>query len=324
MLRWIALALALTAGCNGGGGGGIAPPPPGLPANPAPAALAGDLAAVSYSGGVLRIDMGGIGGAAGFATFAEQIGLKILNEAGNTDYLAFTHQEAPDAPAFLAFVAANDRGSLIALAAADRGLADSHLAGGSYWSLTDLTAPAAGSFDYAGTYVGIVVPGSRATIATGYPEVGDELEPWLTEGRILLTGDFGSPRVVSGRIQDRVLRDLSGRVIDAIIVDDLDPMTPDDPIGTATLADLSLNSAMIDVTGEFLGQVAFAAAPGTGIGTYGGLFGGTGASDLAGVLWLTPIEGQPGIFEYGAFNLPRCDLQTGVVGSDISPLCIVP
>ena len=46
-----------------------------------------------------------------------------------------------------------------------------------------------------------------------------------------------------------------------------------------------------------------------------GLFGGRGATDVGGTLVINPIAGQNGIWEYGAFTLPRCDT------AGASPLC---
>lgn len=40
------------------------------------------------------------------------------------------------------------------------------------------------------------------------------------------------------------------------------------------------------------------------------------ATDVAGVLVFNPIEGQSGVWEYGTFNLPRCDL------AGASPICL--
>ena len=92
--------------------------------------------------------------------------------------------------------------------------------------------------------------------------------------------------------------------------------TPIEMTLTTNLRDLSLRETEIAENGSFLGNVEFTGSPGEDQGDYAGAFGGLEATDVAGVLWLHPIEGQNGIWEMGAFNIPRCDM----AGS--SPLCL--
>jgi hypothetical protein len=83
-------------------------------------------------------------------------------------------------------------------------------------------------------------------------------------------------------------------------------------VGGGALNDQVLAPAGINANGEFLGTTRFPDL--TTTGTYGGIFGGIDATDVAGVMVFTPIEGNT-VQEFGSFNMARC----GTTGD--SPLC---
>lgn len=308
------LALGLLAACdgnpfaNGGGGGGgpVVPPTP----NEVPADVARDLAGVSYDGTNLLIDIAGISSSEAFATFIAAPFLDIPDAGGGPGYLAYVYQESPNTRSYLAYVAENALGSLIAVSTADGGQFNEHNAGGSYYRLTSYSRPASGVFTYAGTYAGIFVPGNYTTSSSPNPDSTRPVEPWVVLGSMQMNGSF-SDNLVEGAVAERLLYDQSNALVTGFTVDGTTFDFTTDP-----LADLVLRETAIDANGEFLGSVEFFGSPGTAVGQYGGIFGGLNASDLAGVLWLNPLDGQSGIFEYGTFNLPRCDL------AGTSPLCL--
>jgi hypothetical protein len=83
-------------------------------------------------------------------------------------------------------------------------------------------------------------------------------------------------------------------------------------VGGPALATQTLAPTGINANGEFLGSTQFPDLSTSG--TYGGIFGGVDATDVAGVMVFTPIQGST-IEEFGSFNTARC----GTAGDD--PAC---
>jgi hypothetical protein len=119
--------------------------------------------------------------------------------------------------------------------------------------------------------------------------------------------------VVEGEITNRRLFDRDGNQITSINIADGNGGVR--TIDTSPMPGLVLRETGISENGTFLGTVEYDGAPDSEAGSFDGAFGGTGASDVAGVIWVNPIEGETGIHEYGTFNLPRCDLPGA------SPIC---
>ena len=143
-------------------------------------------------------------------------------------------------------------------------------------------------------------------------------EPLTVRGVIQVNAQFtatnsGKPEVVEGGITNRRLYDRDGTRLISISLADGSGGTRVLP--TSKLTDLVLSETAISETGTFLGDVEYLGAKDTPVGGFDGAFGGTGASDVAGVIWVNPISGETGIWEYGTFNIPRCDLPGG------SPIC---
>ena len=317
---WILTPLILAA-CDGNPFDSGPNPEPEPEAGTVPAEVAGDMTAVSFVDGVLKIDMQGVSRSSEFATFVRAEALDITNVTGGPNYEAFVYQETDLTRSYLAYVATNERGNLMAVTASDGGQFNEHNAGGSYVRLTTYTAPTLGdgveqgTFSYAGTYAGIFVPGDWADGSDPRPAELRPVEPWKVTGTIQINGSF-SDNVIEGGITDRQLFDQDNQQITNLVFDDGDPATEDLTVDTTELAALALRETEIDENGEFLGNVEFYGSPGTDVGDYAGAFGGLEASDVAGVLWLNPISSASGVWEYGTFNLPRCDL------AGASPLCI--
>ena len=324
-VRTALLACLLLAACDGnpledkgtggsGGGGGETP-------LVVPEEVAQDMNGFTYSEGTLRIDMQGVSSSGRLATFTRAPALDLTNGGANPEYEAYVYQDTALTRSFLAYVARNSRGNVLAVAAADGGQFNEHNYGGSYVQLTAFTrpvtsdAPESGLFSYLGSYVGIFSPGEFADGSDPRPPELRPVEPWQVRGTVQVNGSFAH-NMVEGGVTNRRLYTQDGTRITSIVIDDGNPSTTDDPIDTTFLTGLVLRETTITENGAFLGDVEYYGAPDVDKGDFGGAFGGVGATDVAGVLWVHPINGENGIWESGTFNLPRC----GVAGS--SPLCI--
>lgn len=312
--KFALVSLMLVAACSGnpigtgepGGGGGT--DGGGTTAAGVPDAIAKNLRAIAYNPagqGTLSVNMN--------TEQSSSVTVKFVRDAARdiAGYRAFTYQETGLTRKHLAFVAVNPRGNLRAAAVADGGQFNIQHGGGYYSRIGAYTKPTIGSpvengqFSYAGTYAGVFVssPGTHPTLPTGL-QPGT---PLSVRGDALITGNFAN-NLVEGGVANRYLLKTGGAVVDL------------DRSGTITAADqltaIAFRETTIDADGRFLGEVEFDNKPGTAIGNYGGLFGGAQASDVAGAIVINPIEGETGIWEYGVFNLPRCDL------AGASALCI--
>ena len=279
-------------GGGGGGGGG------GVPTEPVvPAAVAVNLKAITYSaagGGTLLVTLDGLDATDSTAAFVRTPGLDT------NGYQAFVYQETGLQRSHLALVKTNANGNLIATAVSDGGQFGFHFGGNSFARLDTFTRPTVGLFSYTGSYAGVFVPGGSATPAL--PPTFQPTLPYRVEGDILINASFADNRV-NGGITNRVIVNDSGAVL-------------------LPLESLNLAPATIDADGRFLGEVQLSGDPpgedpteATGAGSYAGLFGGLGATDIAGALVINPIRNESLIWEYGAWNLPRC----GTAGE--GPLC---
>jgi hypothetical protein len=290
-------------------------------------AATGDMRAFRFSGGVLEIDMQGVSSSGEFGEFVRRPAMDIASPGpGLPGLLAYEFQETALTRSYLAYVATNARNSIVATASADGGQFNERNGGGG-WLRTDVytrptvpsgttgtPGPETGTFSYIGSYAGVFVPGP-AEAGNPRPPSLRPGEPWGVRGTIQINAQFeptgsGNAEVVEGGISSRELFDRDGNVIPAILVDTT-TIGDDEEL----LEDLVLRETTIDSTGQFLGTVEFEGSPNTGIGSYAGAFAGTAASDVAGILLINPIRNQNGIWEFGTFNLPRCDL------AGAAPLC---
>jgi hypothetical protein len=307
-------------GGGGGGGGGVVPTPD--------SEVNGDMRAFRFNGSVLEIDMTGVSSSGQFGRFNARPSMNIIGTgtAENPQYLAYEFQETGLTRSYLAYVAGNTRRNLQVAASADGGQFNERNGGGRWLRVDTYTRPTItaettgspgperGTFSYVGTYAGVFVPG-QGTINSLPPSLRPG-EPFAVDGVIQINAQFeragsGSAETVEGGIANRRLLDREGRVITTISINDT-VLGDNEPI----LDNIVLRETTINANGEFLGSVEFAGSPNSSIGDFGGAFGGTNASDVAGVILINPIRGQNAIWEFGAFNLPRCDL----AGS--SPLCL--
>ncbi|MDT8854317.1 hypothetical protein RNZ50_04540 [Paracoccaceae bacterium Fryx2] len=303
-------ALLLLAACGGNPLGPNDPVGPVDPDDPmaVPEEVAVNLRSITYNpagAGTLSVNMFGLTGSAQTVDFVRSKSLDI------DGYQAFTYQETGLQRSHLAFVADSLRGNLRAGVVADGGQFNQHYGGGTYSRIDVYTPPVVrpgketGQFSYAGTYAGVFLPGPAT-----HPSLPPGLQPYQpmrVKGETLINANFANNQV-NGGVENRWLLDDRGRRIDMNADGVLD--------ATDQLEAIVFRANTIDENGMFLGNVEFSGEPDSQIGSYGGMFGGEGASDIAGAIVLNPIPGETGIWEYGVFNLPRCDL------AGASPLCV--
>lgn len=310
-LAVMALASAL-AGCTSGApfSNPVDPVDPTTPVNPlaVPTDIAKNLRSITYDpsgGGKLKVNLEGLTASAQTATFVRNTTLDIEG------YRAFTYQETGLQRTHLALVSDSLRGTVRTGVVADGGQFNQHYGGGTY-SRIDMYRPPAiregvetGQFSYAGTYAGVFLPG-EATHPTLPPGL-TPYKPYRVRGDTLINANFAND-LVNGGVENRWLLDDSGARIDFNadgVVDDGDKLKA-----------IVFRANAIDDNGMFLGDVEILGAPDSPIGSYGGMFGGVGATDIGGAIVINPIAGNRGTWEYGVFNLPRCDL------AGASPLCV--
>lgn len=324
-VRLSLVALAFLAACDGNPFAQDAEIAPdevgGEAAAEVPDEVARQLNRFAYSDGVLRIDLQGATASGELATFVRAAQMDVASTNGNPAYEAYVYQDSALTRSILAYVAKNQRGNVMAVIASDGGQFNEHNDGGRYLQLSDYAAPAttdapeSGLYSYIGTYAGVFSPGSATPNSAGLPPEFRPAEPWYTTGLVQINGDFARATVEGGVVQRNLFLP-DGTQVNSISIGDGDPNTPDQTYDTTTLKSLVLRETAIEDDGSFLGKVETAGQPGDVLGDYGGAFGGVGALDVAGVLWLNPIKGESGIWEVGAFNLPRCDQ------ANAAPLCV--
>ncbi len=153
-----------------------------------------------------------------------------------------------------------------------------------------------GLVSYAGKYVGLLnIPGSGedlTPVAPGTPAAARSAQAAEVTGDVQVTADFGQT-TVDGVIYNRQVTDFN-----------------------VALDDLAMDGAPIATDGTFFGTVS---SGNTVQGEYGGIFGGAGATEVAGVVHAEGhISGLTDSIEYGAFVLAQC----GQPAQD--PICTQP
>ena len=193
---------------------------------------------------------------------------------------------------------------------------------GNGYSNTTYTAPVApdseqdgGLVSYAGNYVGLLNAsdgndGDLLPVAAGTPEEVLSSQAAEVTGRALITGDF-QDLSVTGIVFDRVVIDVNN--------DGEQEAGTTDPL---QVPDLLLNLTDIAEDGTFFGPVErgeFNDQAGGSVGTYGGIFGGVGATEVAGIVVVqSHIPTGSGLIENGTFVLSQCGQ------ADEDPLCNQP
>jgi hypothetical protein len=218
------------------------------------------------------------------------------------DYEAYTAQDGSLDRHSTAYVR-DIRGTRAAIAVTG-GQFTYYFSGGAYSNAGNFTAPVPAGSDtdgglvsYAGNYVGILnTPGSGEDLIPVAPGTPVSLRPTQgaeVTGTILINASF-SDGTVNGTITDRVIVD-----------------SP-----TVAVEDLDLAPAPIATDGTFFGDSSVNLQ---NRGTYGGIFGGDGATEVAGIVEAEEHIGDlTNEIEIGVFVLAQC----GTPQAD--PLCNQP
>ena len=301
-LAGLALVLGLAA-CGSGeapfgnpdtGGGGETP---GDGTAPIPDELAGTLQSFSYDPANQTLSIRGIVGDNNAIDGAYRR-RPALDRGG---YEAYTAQDASNGRHSTVYV--RDINGTRAAVVATGGQYENIYAGGAYSNTSYSPRVAPGSTDpdsglvyYTGRYVGLLNgPGSNEDVTPPNP---DEDPSVLTRqaaevtGDMQMTADFATAQV-GGIIYNRVVADYNsdGRY---------DPNSADPLLAT----DVALEGTGINADGTFLGT---AEQNNQSVGEYGGIFGGTGATEVAGVVHVeNHIAQVNNEIEHGVFVLSEC------------------
>lgn len=307
-IRWALAAMLLVSACGGnpwveddGSGDGDD--------GDVPAEIAKDLRAVTYSpanGGKLTVDIDGLVGSGQEVTFLRAAALDV------GDYEAYRYQENGLQRSYLALVSQNARKNLQVVGVSDGSQFNRNFGGANYTRLDVYKAPDvsgggdAGQFSYAGTYAGIFATGNATNPAL--PSGLSANSTYRVEGDMVMTANFANS-LVEGGVDNRWLLDSKGNAIDFNEDGEIDD---EDKLPAIAFPEMEITE-----DGTFLGKVEIGTGSpqaGSEIGNVGGLFGGNGATDVAGAIVINPL-GQDSETEIGIFNLPRCGTQGD------SPIC---
>jgi len=277
-------AVVSPAGSGGGGGSG------GTEGITVPEALKVNLTDVNFDGTTMKVTISSLDSTPTEVTYDRDTRLDLPG------YTAYRMQEDSLDRIFVALGAISDDGSVAAVTAGDGGQFNTYFAGGSYsrdGSFTPPTignGPAAGQVSYAGSYAAVTnvsAPRDGGADDVALP-ITSSVDPTLVPGQpsrvsgdIFLNANFAD-NAVNGSIYNRQLVDYG-----------------------LTLADVILVPATIAADGTFLGDAEDIQQ--NGIGSYGGIFGGTDAHSVAGLVHLTEFDqNMDNEQEHGVFVLTQC------------------
>lgn len=286
---WPLAALLAVAACSGAaivtpkddddddGGGGT---------STIPTTLSADLQSVTFDGSKMMVNIKEDSGASGAVTYTRDDRLDVPG------YVAYRTQERPLDRVYVALGAISTDGSVQAVTVGDGGVSNIYYAGGTYSRTGAFDAPASdkGTVHYAGTYAAVTnvdAPrdGGSDDVAQPVPPGTSDSDipgqPSRVSGNIFLDANF-SDNNVRGSISNRELVDTHRALADVILVD-----------------------TTIARDGTFAGNTQYRDL--TTIGTYGGIFGGTDANSVAGLVHLTEFDPDlDGEQEHGVFVLTQC------------------
>jgi hypothetical protein len=284
-VRFSVMALAFLAACDGNPFVGVDPDPDPTDEGLVPDVVQQDMNEADYDPGAatIEINMSSQDASDLNATYARNAAFDVPG------YQAYTYQESTSNRYVVAMV--REVGSVKGLIAVEGGQFANYHGGGDFVRADVFSLPnsgVAGSFNYSGSYVGLM------NIGTPVPGPGGDLDPtrsYRTTGRALITADF-TEMTVSGGVDQRII---------------VDPMVDEDgvvdPTLDPTLETISLFETGITADGTFEGEVYIGD---TSVGDYGGLFGGLNASEVATLLVFNPYPSGE-VVEHGLIVLGNCD-----------------
>lgn len=254
--------------CDDGSGGGGGGTTPVIPA-----ALKGNLDSVTYdkAAGTLTAVINPLDASPVTVTFVRDATLDIGG------YQAFRYQETTSNRYFLALFDTSADGA-VSGGVTGSGQFTKMVWGSTYQANTAFAAPTAGGLaTYTGGYAGIL--NSGATVP-GPGNPFDPIRPARVTGEVQLNADFTN-NAVEGGIRNRQIAN-----------------------SAIPLDDLFLIITEIDANGRFTGTVEDIEQQSRG--TYGGAFGGNGATAVAGAIEVRPDQSNSDLLERGVFVLDRC------------------
>ncbi len=274
---------------TGGGGGGTT----GSGGDtPVPDNIARNLSRVSGSpgGATFDVDVTGLDAGGELVSFARNPALDVPG------YVAYSYQDDPLDRFFVAMVQTSDDNAVAGAAVIDGGQFTEYY-GGVFYEQLERYSPNSGQVSYGGAYVGLTNIGffgpELLVVPGGTDPAQRPAQPAIIEADIFLNANFESDALVNGTVFNRVLLDIDG-----------DPDTPGFQV--ANLPDIFLTGAVIQTDGSFTSGVELGDR--TNVGTYAGVFGGSGATSVAGGLfldgdWWDVLDDEN---EIGLFVLNRC------------------
>ncbi len=257
-------------------GGGVTDPPPGAVTRDN--VVVGDLKSATYGAGdgslVVQITLDG-----------NDLNQSYGTPTADGDYNRYTLQNSATDRFFTAFAGASTDGSVSAVVVSDGGQFNRFF-GGATANQVSYSAPASGIANYSGDYVGLLNFGPAAGDGPG--ESSTPHRSMQVNGEVFFKADF-SDNAVNGNIYNRTYG----------------------PDGTGTaLPEIVLTVGDIAANGSFTGTVELTDQ--VGVGNYSGVFGGSGATAVAGTVALGAgfsdgaIAGADGNErEFGIFVLDR-------------------
>lgn len=255
-----------------------------------------ELVAGTAGDGTVDVTVTGLDGAPAPVSFVRNTNLDVPG------YSAYSYQDDPLDRFFVAMVANSNDGDLLGAAVMDGGQFTEYYGGVYYEQIGPYTADT-GQVSYAGAYVGLTNIGIFGNELLPVPvgtENGDRPRQMVRlAGDIFLNVNF-EEGLINGAITDRELVDLDS---DNDISNGIQPIE---------LVDVFMTGGDIAADGTFSGAVLLGDQ--TGVGQYAGTFGGTGATSVAGGVfldgdWWDEVDGEN---EIGLFVLTQC----GEAGDD--------
>ncbi|MDO9524345.1 MAG: thymidylate synthase [Gemmobacter sp.] len=327
MIRKLASLLVVTsmAACGGNpfvapdDGDGTEPPPVDTTTVVVPAVLKNSVNAINYNAAddAFEISLAGLDTTPVTAVWLRNTAL----ESGLTGFRAYSVQEDPLDRMFVGLARESDDGTTRAAMGGDGGQFNRYFSGavydrdGGFTPPTGTGAPGSGQVSYAGDYAGLlntgVAPGpDQLPIPPGTDPDLEPRQPFRVSGEVFINANF-SENLVNGAVYNRVIVD-NGFNLDNVI------LIPSDIAPNGTFQGEARRSRRVDLAEPVVGD-------------YGGVFGGTNAGNLAGILSLTkvyegtnglPTDGDAidGLEERGIFVLRQCGLSgASAICSDAAP-----
>ncbi|MBY5989338.1 thymidylate synthase [Roseovarius atlanticus] len=261
-----------------------------------PTALAGDLTRLNYNAATETLTVEGLtlDGGDDPLVYRRRPGMD------RNGYQAYTFQDDGRDRHYTIYVAEANNNSGVRAGAGISGGPRNRVFGGGYYERDGDFSPATGQVSYAGNYVGVTnLNGSGEDLTPPPAGLDPDLVPTQAAevtGRVELQANFGDDATVEGNIIERTLVD-SGTALPSIVL-----------VNTPISSDGTFVGQAEYEQGDFPGENVI----GQKIGDYGGIFGGTNASGVAGVIHLEEFDGpnNPLGFEteeeYGVFVLDQC------------------